>query len=368
MDRRKFVTHAGLVGAAGLLTACGRQPATAECGDTTATGDQQSFEWKMVTTWPRDFPGLGTGANYLARIIGEMSGGRLTVKVYGGNELVPPFEVFDAVQRGTAEMGHGGAYYWKGKIPASSFFTSIPFGLTGNEINGWFYYGGGLELYREAYAPFGVTPYPIGNSGTQMGGWFNKEINAVSDLEGLRMRIPGIGGEVLRKVGGTPVNIPGAELFTALESGTIDATEWVGPMNDLAFGLFRAAKYYYYPGWHEPGTALEAVVNREALEALPPDLQSIVEVACKAANMDMFAEFEARNGEAIKTLVEEHGVELRPFPDEVLAELKAASLEVMEEMASADEMSGKAWASLKAYMARVKLSTRIGSQYFVERR
>ena len=366
MDRRKFVTHAGLAGAAGLLAACGKQPAATDCAE--GTSGQETFEWKMVTTWPRDFPGLGTGANYLAKIIGEMSGGRLTVKVYGGNELVPPFEVFDAVQRGTAEMGHGGAYYWKGKIPSSSFFTSIPFGLTGSEINGWFYYGGGLELYREAYAPFGVIPFPIGNSGTQMGGWFNKEINSVADLQGLRMRIPGIGGEVLRKVGGTPVNIPGAELFTALESGTIDATEWVGPMNDLAFGLFQAAKYYYYPGWHEPGTALEAVVNREALEALPAELQSIVEIACKAANMDMFAEFEARNGEAIKTLVEEHGVELRPFPDEVLAELKKASLEVMEEMAAVDEMSGKAWASLKAYMERVKLSTRIGSQYFVERR
>ena len=368
MDRRKFVTNASLAGAAGLLAACGKQPATADCGDTASTANAQTFEWKMVTTWPRDFPGLGTGANYLARIIGEMSGGRLTVKVYGGNELVPPFEVFDAVQRGTAEMGHGGAYYWKGKIPASSFFTSIPFGLTGNEINGWFYYGGGLDLYREAYAPFGVIPFPIGNSGTQMGGWFNKEINSVDDLQGLRMRIPGIGGEVLRKVGGTPVNIPGAELFTALESGTIDATEWVGPMNDLAFGLFRAAKYYYYPGWHEPGTALEAIVNREAFEALPPDLQSIVEVACKAANMDMYAEFVARNGEAIKTLVDDHGVELRPFPDEVLAELKAASLEVMEEMAAADEMSAKAWASLQAYMERVKLYTRIGSQYFVDRR
>jgi len=201
-----------------------------------------------------------------------------------------------------------------------------------------------------------------------MGGWFNKEINSVEDLQGLRMRIPGIGGEVLRKVGGTPVNIPGAELFTALESGAIDATEWVGPMNDLAFGLYQAAKYYYYPGWHEPGTALEAIVNREAFDQLPPDLQSIVEIACKAANTDMFAEFEARNGEAIKTLVEDHGVELRPFPDDVLAELKAASLEVMEEMAAADEMSAKAWASLRAYMDRVRLSTRIGSQYFVDRR
>jgi TRAP-type mannitol/chloroaromatic compound transport system substrate-binding protein len=322
----------------------------------------------MVTTWPRDFPGLGTGANFLAKIIGEMSGGRLTVKVYGGNELVPPFEVFDAVQRGTAEMGHGGAYYWKGKIAASPFFSGIPFGMTASELNGWFYYGGGLELYHEAYAPFGVIPYPIGNSGTQMGGWFNKQINSVDDLKGLKMRIPGFGGEVLKRIGGTPVNIPGAELFTALQNGTIDATEWVGPMNDLAFGLFRAAQYYYYPGWHEPASSLETIINAEAFATLPADLQAIVVNACKAANIDMLSDFEAKNGQALKNLVEEHRVELRPFPDEVLAELKRASLEVIEEQAAADEMSGKVWMSMKSYMDQVRPWTEIGSQYFVNHR
>ena len=371
MDRRKFVKTAGiagLAGSAGLLAACAKPAGTAECPEGSATGPAEAIEWKMVTTWPRDFPGLGTGASYLAKIIGEMSGGRLTVKVFGGNELVPPFEVFDAVQRGTAEMGHGGAYYWKGKIPASPFFSSVPFGLTGSEINGWFYHGGGLELYHEAYAPFGVIPWPIGNSGTQMGGWFNREINSVADLKGLKMRIPGFGGEVLMRVGGTPVNIPGAELFTALQNGTIDATEWVGPMNDLAFGLFRAAKYYYYPGWHEPGTALESIFNAEAYAALPPDLQAIVKYACQAANTDMYADFEARNGDALKSLVEEHGVELRPFPDDVLAELKRVSFELMEEQAAADEMSGKVWASLKAYLEKVRASTATGSQYFVDHR
>ena len=368
MDRRKFVTTAGIAGAAGLLAACSKQPATADCADVTAAPTDETLEWKMVTTWPRDFPGLGTGANYLARIIGEMSGGRLTVKVYGGGELVPSFEVFDAVGRGVAEMGHGGAYYWKGVIPASPFFSTIPFGLTGAELNGWFYHGGGMELYHEAYLPHGVIPYPIGNSGTQMGGWFNKEINSVTDLQGLKMRIPGFGGEVLKKVGGTPVNIPGGELFTSLQSGAIDATEWVGPMNDLAFGLFRAARYYYYPGWHEPGTALEALVNKEAYDALPEDLQAIVTYACQAANTDMYADFEARNGEALKSLVEEHGVELRPFPDDVLAELKRASREVIEELAASDVMAAKVWASLGAYIDRVKTSTAIGSQYFVDRR
>ena len=371
MDRRKFVKTAGaagLAGTAGLLAACNGRPEAGDCAEGAVAAPAETFEWKMVTTWPRDFPGLGTGASYLAQIIGEMSGGRLTVKVYGGNELVPPFEVFDAVQRGTAEMGHGGAYYWKGKIPASPFFSGVPFGLTGSEINGWFYHGGGLEVYHEAYAPFGVIPWPIGNSGTQMGGWFNKEINSIDDLKGLKMRIPGFGGEVLMRVGGTPVNIPGAELFTALQSGTIDATEWVGPMNDLAFGLFRAAKYYYYPGWHEPGTALEGLVNAEAYAALPTDLQAIVKYACQAANLDMFADFEARNGEALKTLVSEHGVELRAFPDEVLAELKRAAAEMIEEQAASDPVSGKVWASYKAYMENARASTAVGSQYFVNHR
>lgn len=371
MDRRKFVKTAGvagLAGTAGLLAACGNRPGAADCADGSSAEPRENFEWKMVTTWPRDFPGLGTGANYLAQIIDEMSGGRLTVKVYGGGELVPPFEVFDAVQRGTAEMGHGGAYYWKGKIPATAFFSGVPFAMTASELNGWYYYGGGMEIYHEVYQPFGIIPFPIGNSGTQMGGWFNKEINSVEDLKGLKMRIPGFGGEVLKRIGGTPVNIPGAELFTALQNGTIDATEWVGPMNDLAFGLFRAASHYYYPGWHEPGTALEATINAEAFAALPEDLQAIVVVACKAANMDMFANFEARNGEALKKLIEEHDVDLRPFPDDVLAELKRASFEVIEEQAAADEMSGRVWASMKAYMEQVKPWTEISSQYFVNRR
>jgi TRAP-type mannitol/chloroaromatic compound transport system substrate-binding protein len=371
MDRRKFVKTAGvagLAGTAGLIAACNKRPDAADCEGSASASSAETFEWKMVTTWPRDFPGLGTGANYLANIIGEMSDGRLTIKVYGGNELVPSFEVFPAVQRGTAEIGHGGAYYWKGLIKASPFFAGVPFGLTGSEMNGWFYHGGGIDLYREAYAPFGVIPFPVGNSGTQMGGWFNKEVNSVNDLKGLKMRIPGFGGEVLKQVGGTPVNIQGAELFTALQTGSIDATEWVGPLNDLAFGLFRAAKYYYYPGWHEPGTTLEAIVNAEAYAALPPDLQAIVKYACQAANMDMFADFEARNGEALKKLVEEHQVELRAFPDEVLAELKKASIEVIEKQAAEDEMSGKVWSSLKSYMETVKKSTATGSQYIVDRR
>ncbi len=210
-----------------------------------------------------------------------MCGGRIQVKVYGAKELVPAFEVFDAVSRGTAEMGHGAAYYWKGKNEAAQFFSTVPFGLTAQEMNGWIYHGGGQALWEELYDQFGLVPAPAGNTGVQMGGWFNKEINCLADLKGLKMRIPGLGGEVLRRAGGTPVNLPGGELFTSLQSGTIDATEWVGPYNDLAFGLYKAAKYYYYPGFHEPGTFLEAMINQKALESLPEDLQAIVMNACR---------------------------------------------------------------------------------------
>lgn len=360
MKRREFVRNAGWAGTAGVLAACGNQSSGA--AGQQACEAAEPIEWKMVTTWPRDFPGLGTGAAKLAEYIGRASNGRLTVKVYGGNELVPPFEVFDAVARGTAEMGHGGSYYWKGKIPAAQFFIGVPFGIGGHELNGWFYYGGGLELYREAYAPFGVIPFVVGNSGTQAGGWFNKEINSVDDLKGLKMRIPGMGGDVIQRAGGTAVTIPGAELFTALQNGTIDAAEWVGPMNDLAFGLFRAARYYYYPGWQEPGSALEGIVNAEAWAALPDDLKAIVEVACQAAVTDMYSEFEARNGRALKTLVEEHGVQLRRFPDQVLAELKRLSEEVIEEVADSDPMARRVWDSLKAYTEQIKPATAIGEQ------
>ncbi len=308
MKRRDFVTGA-VLGAAGL-TACGRE--AGQASRTFAPGE--TITWRMATTWPMDFPGLGTGANFLASLIGEMSGGRIQVRVYGGGELVPAFEVFDAVSRGTVEMGHAAGYYWKGKSEATQFFAAVPFGMNGQETSGWLYHGGGMALYRELYGRFNIVPAPAGNTGVQMGGWFNKEIRSVADLAGLKMRIPGLGGDVLRRAGGTPVSLPGGEIFTALQTGAIDATEWVGPYNDLAFGLHRAARYYYYPGWHEPCAVLEALINKDAFEALPEDLRSIVLNACRVADQDMLAEYTARNNQALRQLVEEHGVELRQFP------------------------------------------------------
>jgi TRAP-type mannitol/chloroaromatic compound transport system substrate-binding protein len=322
----------------------------------------------MVTTWPKNFPGMGTGANKLAELIGQMSGGRIEVKVYGAGELVPAFEIFDAVSRGTAEMGHGAAYYWKGKSEAAQFFASVPFGLTAQEMNGWLYYGGGMELWTELYAEFGLVPAAAANTGVQMGGWFNKEINSVDDLKGLKMRIPGLGGEVLRRAGGTPVSLPGGEIFTSLQSGNIDATEWVGPYNDLAFGLYKAAKYYYYPGWHEPGTTLESFVNKEVFDALPDDLQAIVLNACKVANQDVLAEYTARNPAALQTLLTEYGVELRKFPDDVLLALRKLSNEVVAEIAEKDAFSRKTFASYQKFLTSSKEWSAISELAYLQAR
>ena len=353
MKRRDFIGKLGVgsVAGAGLLTGCGRESETATAAEPQTKA--QTFEWKMVTTWPKNFPGMGTGANNLARLIGEMSGGRINVKVYGDRELVPAFEAFDAVSRGLAQMGHGASYYWKGKSEAAQFFAAVPFGLTAQEMNGWLYHGGGMELWREIYGEFGLIPTAAANTGVQMGGWFNKEINSLEDLKGLKMRIPGLGGEVLERLGGTPVSLPGGEIFTSLKSGAIDATEWVGPYNDLAFGLYEAAKYYYYPGWHEPGTTLECFINRDAFEELPKDLQSVVTNACKVANLDLLSEFTARNNEALDALVNQHGVELRRFPDDVLKQLHAISNEVVAEIAQKDPVSRKVYDSFKTFRDQV---------------
>jgi len=314
---------------------------------------KKTIKWKMVTTWPKNFPGLGTGANKLAKLITEMSGGRLKVKVYGAGELVPAFEVFDAVSRGTAQMGHGSAYYWKGKIEEAQFFSTVPFGLNGQEMTSWLHHGGGMELWNEVYEPFGVIPAAAGNTGVQMAGWFNKEINSLEDLKGLKMRIPGLGGEAFKRAGGTPVNLPGGELFTALKTGALDATEWVGPYNDLAFGFYKAAKYYYYPGWHEPGTTLEATINKQAYESLPKDLQAIVMNACNVVNQDMLLEYTARNNAALDTLLNKYKVDMRKLPDDVLDKLRVLSEEVVLELASKDKRAKKIYNSFDKFRKQV---------------
>ncbi len=309
----------------------------------------QVFEWKMATSWPKNFPGLGVGAERFAERVKNASGGRLVIKVFGGNEIVPALGVFDAVSDGSVQVGHSGAYYWKGKLPAAQFFSTIPFGLNAQEMNAWLAYGGGIELWRKLYEPFNIIPFPGGNSGIQMAGWFNKEIHSLGDLDGLKMRIPGLGGEVFKRAGGVPVNIPGGEIYTSLKTGVIDATEWVGPFNDLAFGLHEAGKYYYYPGWHEPGTTMELTINKRAFESLPKDLQYIVEQAARQFNQDMLDEYTAKNNAALQELTQKHGVQLRRLPDDVLDKLNEISQQVLDEIAADDPVFNEVLTSYRAF-------------------
>lgn len=331
------------------VAACGRdQEAAGPAGPQAAT---QTYHWKMVTTWPPNFPIFQEGVERFAADLRKMSDGRLDIKVYAGGELVPPLQTFDAVSQGTVEMGHGAAYYWAGKVPAAQFFTAVPFGMNAQGMNAWFYGGGGMELWQELYAPYNLVPFPMGNTGVQMGGWFNKKIESVDDLKGLKMRIPGLGGKVLAKAGGTPVLLAGGEIYTALERGTIDATEWVGPYHDLRLGLYRAAKYYYYPGWHEPGTALELIINKKAWEGLPDDLKLMIETAARAASLWMFSEFEAQNLKALETLKRKYHVEVLEFPPDVLAQLRTLARETLDEEAAKDPQFKKVYEAYNAFRA-----------------
>lgn len=340
--------------AAALLATLG----LAGCKDDTAPAKQEAateaktYQWKMVTTWPKNYPGLGTGAERLAERVKAMSNGRLTIKVYAAGELVPALEVFDSVSRGTAEIGHGAAYYWKGKVASAQFFTAVPFGLSTPEMNAWLTHGGGQALWDEAYAPFGVKPLAAGNSGMQMGGWYNKEINSLDDLKGLKIRMPGLGGEVLNRLGATTVNLPGGEVFTALQTGAIDATDWVSPYNDLAFGLHKAAKYYYYPGWQEPQAVIELLINQKAYDSLPADLQAILTEAARAATQDMLDDYVYNNALALDEL-KKQGTLLKRFPDEVLAAMRDESEKVLGELAAQSDLNGRIWASMQAFQAQV---------------
>jgi len=327
---KHFTQIIGLILSLLILAACGSSETGTASPDTHI---DKIFRWKMVTTWPANFPIFQEGAERFAKDVKTMSRGRLDIQVYAGGELVPALQVFDAVSQGTVEMGHGSAYYWAGKVPEAQFFSSVPFGMTAKGMNAWLYHGGGLELWREVYRPFNLIPFPMGNTGVQMGGWFNKKVNSLDDIKGLRMRIPGLGGKVFKKAGGNPVLMAGGEIYTALERGTIDATEWVAPFHDLRLGLNRAARYYYYPGWHEPGTVFELIINTANWDQLPEDLQRIIEVAAAATSEWIYARMEYENQLALQQLEQKQNVEVLPFPDDVLTELKSLTKQTLEEEA-----------------------------------
>lgn len=310
--------------------------------------DSQVFNWKMVMVWPKNYPGLATVMQWFADQVKQQSGGRLNITLYGAGELVPAFEVFNAVADGSAEMGHGPAYYWKGKMPAAEIFTAVPFGMTPMELDAWFYEGGGIELLNELFLPHGVRAFPGGNCDYQMGGWFNKEINSVADLQGLKIRILGIAAEVYKRAGATPVSMPGSEIFTSMQKGVVEAADWVGPWHDQAFGLQKCAKYYYN-SWHEPGAAAELLVNEKAFQSLPEDLQQLVALTIRAASLKMLIECRYNDGHALNKLVE-GGTELRFFPDEVLRVFRKYTDEYMQEYAARDAFSKKCYDSYYGFL------------------
>ncbi len=365
MIKRRQLLTGGVVGGAGLLAGC-------ECGvpagGAALPGAISARELKMVTTWPKDFPGLGTMAERTAQFITEMSGGAITVRVFSAGELVGAFESFDAVSNGAADMYHGAEYYWVGKSPAFSFFTAVPFGMTANEIMAWTEYGGGQELWDELSAKFNIKPFAAGNTGHQMGGWFKREINSLEDLRGMKIRMPGMGGEVLRRIGASAVALAGGEIYPALQSGAIDGTEWVGPWNDLAFGFYQEAKYYYWPGFHEPGPQLGVGLNLNVWNGMTVTEKAIIQGACQRANNLSIAEYTHHNAIALDQLVNDHGVQLRQMPDDVMAALARETKIVLAETARHDELTGRIYESFRASLARSMQWGRISEEAYMAKR
>lgn len=323
---------------------------------------------RMVTSWPRGLPGPGTNAQRLAERIGRLSGGRLEVQLYAAGELVPALEVFDAVARGIAELGHTASLYWIGKVRAAAFYTTFPFGLTPSEHVVWIEQLGGQALWDELYAPFGLKAFMAGNSGFNMGGWFRKEITRRADLQGVRIRAVGLSGEIFRRLGATPVSLPLGEIFPALQRATIDAAEMLGPASDRAQGLHQVAKSYYYPGFTKPNGTAECLVNRQVFEALPADLQAILAEACAAETQSSLAEYESRNAEALARLVREEGVELRPWPTEVVEPAREAARALLEEIAGAGPLEQRIVRSYEEARRRLAPWSQVGAQAYLQAR
>lgn len=367
-SRRKFLKKSSLAlaaGTSGLAMAC--ETAEKKVIDAPYINFNNTFEWKITTTWPPNFPVLGEGCNHLARWIEEMSGGRLKIKVYGGGELIPPLESFEAVSNGAIEMGHGGAYYWAGKTPATQFFSTVPFGMNVNQINAWIITGGGRELWEELYERFDLLPLLAGNTGVQMGGWFNKEINTIEDLQGLKMRMPGLGGKVFARAGGTSLLVAGGEIYTNLERGVIDATEWIGPYHDYLMGFHQIARYYYYPGWHEPGAALELIVNKTKFQSLPSDLQAIIRTAAARSNTWIMAEFNNKNAVYLQKIVNEGEVELKGFPEPVLEKLREYTEEVIQELVEENQDCRKIYESFNGFRKGMGLWSIISEKNYYQK-
>jgi TRAP-type mannitol/chloroaromatic compound transport system substrate-binding protein len=346
MKRRDFLKKTGIGTAAAVATSALSAPAVLAAA-------KKKYRLKMVTTWPANFPVFQVGLDDFAKRVEKMSEGQIKIQVFAAGELVPAMETFQAVSDGTVEVGSGAAYYWAGKLRAAQWFTAVPFGLNAQGMNAWFYSGGGLKLWEEVYAPFNLVPRPIGNTGVQMGGWFNKKLDSMKDFQGLKMRIPGLGGKVFAKAGGTVTLTPGGEIFTNLERGVIDASEWVGPYHDHRLGLPKAAKYYYYPGWHEPGTALEIIFNKKIYDGMPEHLRLILDAAAAQTNVWQLSEFEANNGAYLEKILAGRKNQIQQFPTAVMDTLRKLAKETLEEEAGKDPLSRKVHDAFKAFKKRV---------------
>jgi TRAP-type mannitol/chloroaromatic compound transport system substrate-binding protein len=352
---RRAVATAGAAGLAGALAA----PALAQSG---------KLRWRMITSWPKRLPGPGMSAERVAERIAKLSGGRLEVIVSAAGEVVPAFEVLDAVGSGVAEMGHTAAFYWQGKEPAAAFFTTVPFGLLPNEHVAWIDAGGGQALWDELYAPFGVKPFMAGNTGVCMGGWFRRELNTRDDVRGLKVRSLGLGGEVYRRLGAIPQTTSPGEILVALQSGVIDGAEFVGPGSDIALGLYRFAQFYYDPGFNKPNGTGECIVGLKAWQALDSELQAIVAHACAAEASFALAEMERLNIEALHTLTTANNVQLRAFPADLIAAARSTAGDVLGELSGKSAGAQKVHASYMAFRDKVAAWSRISTQAVLQAR
>jgi TRAP-type mannitol/chloroaromatic compound transport system substrate-binding protein len=344
MERRRFLMKAG-----GVLAAAG---ATAVV-DAPNVIAQPKYQWRMPTSWTPALDILQGGAQRFAKMVDDMSGGRLKIQVYAAGELIPAFGVFDGCSQGTIEAYNSAAYYWAGKEAACQWFTGVPYGMDPKGQYNWYYYGDGLKLWEEAYKPFNLVPRPSASTGVQMGGWFRKKINTIADYKGLKFRMPGLGGKVMAKAGSTIVLTPGGEIYTALERGVIDGSEWVGPHDDMKLGLHQTARYYYYPGWHEPGTTGEFTFNKKAYDSLPVDLQRILDHTATAMHILEYGEYESKNIIALQKLRTEFKtkVEIIAFPADVLKELRKLAAEVNKEESEKSAIAKKTYESYEKFQA-----------------
>jgi len=360
LNRRNFI----LGGTALLLSSCSKS----QFEDKSINiNHNKKVKLKLATSWPDNFPIMGTGVTEFADRVREISGGSIDIQVFGKNRLVPALAVFDVASTGGIDIFHSGPYYWKGKNLAISIFGGVPFGMSPVETMSWFKNGGGYELWRETYDKYNLYPLLGGNTGTQMGGWFRKKISSLQDLQGLKMRVPGLGGEVFSRLGVNPILLPAGDIFTALERGTIDATEWVGPALDIKMGFDKVAKYYY-SGWAEPASVLELTFNKQSWAKLSKEQQGMVELASQEMNTNMLYNFQTENSIALEKMTQNNEIEISAFPDEVLKKAKLETVKMMSQFASENPEFDKVWKSYSTFLEKNKKWTNLSSRNYLNAR